>query len=126
MTKLSVLLLLLCSLGCEKDQKAHIEVPKPVKAPASMTQNEFDLQLTTAGSQATIRIYQCITEMYSLAYTPTSSGPVCRDACELYKHLNEFEEAHPALNANVGDGTLTGVPHFCGHKKSKRVTRVKP
>ena len=67
---------------------------------------------------STVRTYQCISEMYSLAYRPIDSGPICRDACELIKQVNAFVQTAPAGIENPQQYKLdeSGV---CTKKKVK-------
>src|ERR1039458_4790100 len=119
-SKVAWILLACGMLGCsaKPNQPTATQVKSQASEPQQMTQLEFDMRVTPLANRATARVYQCMTEMYSLKYHPVSSGPVCRDACELYKTLNDFEEAHLDLNANVGDGKLTGMPTFCSRGKA--------
>jgi hypothetical protein len=81
----------LAFVGCSKDhsvtQSGTWHVVEEQHDNTSL-QIEWIKRMTELELTYTTRTYQCITEMYSLAYRPVNSGPVCRESCKLLKQIN--------------------------------------
>lgn len=81
-------------------------------------------EMTRLENTYTERTYQCMTEMYSLAYRPVNSGPVCRESCKLLEQVNTMAANAPAYIDNPQQYAL-GESKVCNAPKHSAKAEVK-
>lgn len=120
MTAKFMLFGLLLLAGCKT------EAPVPLGDDSSLrqiqTQQEMEEWYTSYAmntNASTMRVYQCEAEMYSMAYKPVESGPICRSACPLVDQVNAMVDSAPASIADKGKYRLR-KPEWCSAKPPHR------
>ena len=81
-----------------------------------LTEAEWESAYTKQADLFTTRTYECISEMYSLAYTPVDNGPMCQQACDQLHKVNAMVDSAPSYIENPRQYYL-GDASFCHSKK---------
>jgi hypothetical protein len=113
-------------LGCEDKEfqkRLDIAAAKDKEAMEAVRldnlRTDWYLKETALANEYTIRTWQCVTEMYSLAYDPVNSGPVCKESCVLLRRVNEMAAQAPPYIENPGKYAL-GDSKVCKERKKGR------
>lgn len=118
--------LLLC--GCKRESTvAQLPTAITQQAPqpdTRLTEVEWNSEYIRVTSVFTVRTYQCITEMYSLAYKPVNAGPVCRDACDLFHQVNALVDKSPFVDAEKY--RLESAGGVCMRRRAKEQKKPRP
>jgi hypothetical protein len=61
-----------------------------------------------------------MSEMYSLAYHPVGSGPICRESCAQLQKVNAMADSAPSYIDNPQQYNLGKPPEFCRSKIDKK------
>ena len=121
MTRFLTLALLMGLWGCTKSAPVQSET----RLPASEKINTTELRIQWLGAidrierEYTVRTYQCMTEMYSLVYSPVNSGPICRASCELLSQANAMAASGPSYVDNPQQYAL-GKSDVCADNSKSR------
>ena len=113
--------------GCGTTQPGRVEVSANDSSSQKWLRVEWNLRYTAMTNEFTERTYQCITEMYSLAYHPVESGPVCQESCALLDRVNEMVAQAPPYIVNPQQYALppSKVCKFWNRKKRPLTAREK-
>jgi len=99
MRKFGLLLVSLLLCSCAPDSNPQQPALRDIQHTKELKTNWY-LSYAALANKGTERTYQCISEMYSLAYKPVNSGPICEDSCELWEKLNKMVAEAPAFVDN--------------------------
>jgi hypothetical protein len=115
-------LILIVMCGCHSIQTAApiLDAKKDTSSTdIILKQVRWKVDYADKSSMFTERTYQCISEMYSLAYTPVDNGPVCRESCKLFAEVNSFVDSAPIYIENPQRYSLKGKGGICEKKYRK-------
>lgn len=87
--------------GCHGASKTGpMSVIEAVRPDTLVLNINWNRKYSKEANLATTETYSCISEMYSLAYSPVNAGPVCREACAQMDKVNAMVTSAPSSVQN--------------------------